>query len=110
MLQHGGFLHPTLDQPEVLDHLCRSGVSNEVQINGRERPADIFVDRWTTPDPAAVDVISTKSAGGAAQFKSSQVKLTPKFNPIQSNPACSTNSAAIPSQRGGFEEQDGERS
>ena len=83
MLQHGGFLHPTLDQPEVLDHLCRSGVSNEVQINGRERPADIFVDRWTTPDPAAVDVISTKSAGGAAQFKSSQVNPEVQSNPIQ---------------------------
>ena len=34
-------------------------VSNEVQIAGRERPADIFVDRWTTTDPAAVDVTVT---------------------------------------------------
>ena len=34
-------------------------VANEVQIDGRERPADIFVDRWTTPDPAAVDVTVT---------------------------------------------------
>ena len=34
-------------------------VANEVQIAGRERPADLFVDRWTTPDPAAVDVTVT---------------------------------------------------
>ena len=33
---------------------------NEVQIDGREWPADIFVDRWTTPDPAAVDVTVTQ--------------------------------------------------
>ena len=31
-------------------------VANEVQIDGRQRPADIFVDRWTTADPAAIDV------------------------------------------------------
>ena len=68
MLQHDGVLHPTSGHREVLDHLCRSGVSNVVQINGRERPADIFVDRWTAPDPAAVDVTIRKSAGGAAHF------------------------------------------
>ena len=34
-------------------------VANEVQIDGRERPADIFVDRWITSDPAAVDVTVT---------------------------------------------------
>ena len=31
-------------------------VANEVQIDGRERPADIFVNHWTTTDPVAVDV------------------------------------------------------
>ena len=34
-------------------------VANEVQIAGRERPADLFVVRWTTPDPATVDVTVT---------------------------------------------------
>ena len=33
--------------------------TNEVQIEGRERPADIFLDRWTTSDPVAVDVTVT---------------------------------------------------
>ena len=33
--------------------------TNEVQIEGRERPADIFLDRWTSPDPVAVDVTVT---------------------------------------------------
>ena len=33
---------------------------NEVQIDGREWPADIIADRWTTPDPAAVDVTVTQ--------------------------------------------------
>ena len=34
-------------------------VANEVQVEGRERPADIFVDRWSTADPAAIDVTVT---------------------------------------------------
>ena len=34
-------------------------VANEVQIEGRERPADIFVDWWTTADPVAIDVTVT---------------------------------------------------
>ena len=34
-------------------------VANEVQVDGRQRPADIFVDRWTTADPAAIDVTVT---------------------------------------------------
>ena len=33
--------------------------TNEVQIEGRERPADIFLDRWTSPDPVAVAVTVT---------------------------------------------------
>ena len=32
---------------------------NEVHFDGRERPADVFIDRWTTPDPEAVDVTVT---------------------------------------------------
>ena len=31
----------------------------KVQIEGRERPKDIFVDRWSTSDPAAIDVTVT---------------------------------------------------
>ena len=31
----------------------------KVQIEGRERPDDIFVDRWSTSDPAAIDVTVT---------------------------------------------------
>ena len=34
-------------------------MANEVQVEGRERPADIFVDRWSTADPAAIDVTVT---------------------------------------------------
>ena len=34
-------------------------LSNEVHFDGRERPADVFIDRWTTPDPEAVDVTVT---------------------------------------------------
>ena len=34
-------------------------VANELHIEGRERPADRFVNRWTAADPAAVDVAVT---------------------------------------------------
>ena len=55
-------------------------VANEVQIDGRQRPADIFVDRWTTADPAASDVtvthalapsvgLNVRSARGVAAMK-----------------------------------------
>ena len=41
--------------------VAASGIrtTNEVQVGGRERPADIFLDRWTTTEPAAVDVTVT---------------------------------------------------
>ena len=55
-------------------------VANEVQIDGRQRPANIFVDRWTTADPAAIDVtvthalapslgLNVRSAKGVAAMK-----------------------------------------
>ena len=34
-------------------------VANEVQIDGRERPTDIFVHRMSTADPAEVDITVT---------------------------------------------------
>ena len=33
--------------------------TNEVQVEKRERPADIFLDRWTTAEPVAVDITVT---------------------------------------------------
>ena len=37
-------------------HIRSAGirVTNEVQVGGRERPADIFVHHWTTEYPVAV--------------------------------------------------------
>ena len=54
LLQQSGVLHPAPSPREVPHNvLCCSRVraTNEVQIEGRERPADIFLDRWTTADP-----------------------------------------------------------
>ena len=34
-------------------------MANELQVEGRERPADIFVDPWSTADSAAIDVTVT---------------------------------------------------
>ena len=39
-------------------------LSNEVHFDGRERPADVFIDRWATPDPEAVDVTVTHPLAG----------------------------------------------
>ena len=40
--------------------------TNEVQIEGRERPADIFMHRWTTAEPVAVDVNARQAKDAAA--------------------------------------------
>ena len=76
MLQRGSVLHSTSGRREVLDHLCptRKRVLNEVQIDGRERPADIFVVRWTTPDPAAVDVTVTQPLAASLGLKTRTAK------------------------------------
>ena len=34
-------------------------MQNEVKIGERERPADVFLNRWTAAEPAAVDVTVT---------------------------------------------------
>ena len=34
-------------------------VQNEIGIQGRQRPADIFLDHWAGEDPVAVDVVIT---------------------------------------------------
>ena len=47
-------------------------VTNEVQVDGRERPADIFLDRWATTEPVAVDVTVTHPFGPQARCASSQ--------------------------------------
>ena len=46
-------LHPT---PTAFVAAAGLRVANEVQIDGRERPADIFVTHGTTTDPVAVDL------------------------------------------------------
>ena len=33
--------------------------TNEAQIAGRKRPGEIFMDRWTSTDPVALDVTIT---------------------------------------------------
>ena len=38
----------------VFAEAAGSRAAIEVQIEGRERPADIFVDKWTTADPASL--------------------------------------------------------
>ena len=46
----------------TLTHFLRSSgltVQNEVKIGERERPADVFLNRWTAAEPAAVDVTVT---------------------------------------------------
>ena len=48
--------------------------TNEVQIEGRERPADIFMDRWTTADPVAVDVTITHPLAPSLGLNARQAK------------------------------------
>ena len=48
--------------------------TNEVQIEGRERPADIFLDRWTTTDPVAVDVTVTHPLAPSLGLNARQAK------------------------------------
>ena len=47
-----------------LTHFVRSAglrVDNEVSITGWERPADLFVERWSQGEPPALDVTITRS-------------------------------------------------
>ena len=48
--------------------------TNEVQIEGRERPADIFLDRWTTAEPVAVDVTVTHPLAPSLGLNARQAK------------------------------------
>ena len=48
--------------------------TNEVQIEGRERPADTFLNRWTTPDPVAVDITVTHPLAPSLGLNARQAK------------------------------------
>ena len=48
--------------------------TNEVQIEGRERPADIYLNRWTTPDPVAVDITVTHPLAPSLGLNARQAK------------------------------------
>ena len=52
--------------------------TNEVQIEGRERPADIFLDRWTTTDPVAVDVTVTHPLAPSLGLNAPKKRQRPK--------------------------------
>ena len=99
-------------------------LSNEVHFDGRERPADVFIDRWTTPDPEAVDVTVTHPPAGRPLFNEGergggaprqthlcQKQLVEKVQVALLHEAGRRLLAGIQADEGGgLEEQDGERS
>ena len=59
--------------PHNVRHCSWRLATNEVQIEGRERPADIFMDRLTTADPLAPSLgLNARQAKEAAATKERQ--------------------------------------
>ena len=48
---------------------------DEVSVRGRERPADIFLERWTGVDPVAVDVTVTHPLAPSLGLSASAARL-----------------------------------